>query len=184
MKKKEISGSGRAQDNSSQKNIFDLERFRALIKNAGGPAAVAKRAGMHIGSLNNYLAGTEMKISTAVTLADACGVTLQQFVFGEEKADKERLDLEQKFGLALERPAQFFRFCLLMESCQAYYLKLKTRPTLREALSWVSVVYCTLQDKSNSYSDSLIGASFADPEAAKRDPWDQLNKDDKKNGHL
>ena len=131
---------------------------------------------MHRGTLNNYLTGREMQISTAVTLAQACGVSLQYFVFGKEggsPATQQNYGLEAEFGSLLERPAQFFHFCLLMESCQAFYLKLKVRPTLGEALSWVASVYA--KSITDPDKDSLVGPSFADPEAEKHNPWDHLD---------
>lgn len=58
------------------------ERLREAVRAAGGNQAVAARAGMHVGSLNNYLRGRDMKASAMVALADACAVGLEWLATG------------------------------------------------------------------------------------------------------
>lgn len=59
-------------------------RLRDAVRAAGGAATVAKRAGLSPSSLSHYLNGREMKIGTAVALADACGVTLTWLATGAQ----------------------------------------------------------------------------------------------------
>ena len=53
-----------------------IERFRAAIRLAGGNQAVASRAGIPKGTINNLLRGTDVRISAAYAIAAACGVSL------------------------------------------------------------------------------------------------------------
>ncbi|ACI51289.1 putative phage repressor [Gluconacetobacter diazotrophicus PA1 5] len=50
----------------------------------GGNLKVAAASGVPLGSLNNYLAGREMKASTAFRIARACGVSLEWLVTGAD----------------------------------------------------------------------------------------------------
>ena len=58
------------------------ERFREVFRSAGGNTAVARRAGVAKGTLNNLLAGTDVGLSRAFALAQACGVSLDWLVTG------------------------------------------------------------------------------------------------------
>ena len=58
------------------------ERLRTAVETAGRNKAVATRAGIHVGTLNNYLAGREMRADNLVALADACGVTVEWLATG------------------------------------------------------------------------------------------------------
>lgn len=58
------------------------ERLRQAVRESGGNTAVAKRAGMHIGTLNNYLGGRDMKAEALVSLASATGVRLEWLARG------------------------------------------------------------------------------------------------------
>jgi phage repressor protein C with HTH and peptisase S24 domain len=57
-------------------------RLREAVKAAGGNAAVAARAAMHVGTLNRYLAGRDMKAQNLVALAAATGVRLEWLALG------------------------------------------------------------------------------------------------------
>lgn len=57
-------------------------RLRQAVKAAGGNKAVARRAGMPVGTLNNYLTGRDMKAAALVALADVCHVTVDWLATG------------------------------------------------------------------------------------------------------
>ena len=57
-------------------------RLQLAVRNAGGRAAVAARARIPLSTLGDYLAGGEMKVSTLLTLAEACGVRLEWLAIG------------------------------------------------------------------------------------------------------
>jgi transcriptional regulator with XRE-family HTH domain len=57
-------------------------RLREAVRLAGGNSAVARTAGMPIGTLAKYLAGRDMKASALVRLAEATGVRLEWLATG------------------------------------------------------------------------------------------------------
>ncbi len=59
------------------------ERLKLAVSEAGGPTAVARHLQMHLGTLNNYLGGRDMKASALVALARGTGVTLEWLATGE-----------------------------------------------------------------------------------------------------
>lgn len=68
-------------DRIGNKNLR-TERLKTAIQNAGGNKAVASRAGLPLGTLNNYVAGGNMKLDAAIQLAIACNVSLEWLAFG------------------------------------------------------------------------------------------------------
>lgn len=66
------------------------ERLRQAVKAAGGNQAVATRAGMHLGTMNRYIGGRDMKAGAMIVLAKACGVTLDWLATGEDGKETER----------------------------------------------------------------------------------------------
>lgn len=155
------------------------ERLKEALRLAGGGAAVAKQIGMPIPTLNNYIAGRDMKASALIALAEACGVSLDWLATGRGRKTVTASSLPEwlgEFAQYLDKPAQFFRFCLLMQACQHYHLALKVRPTLREALSWVAKVYC--DSKVDDRHDSLVAEAFMNSNAIKYNPWDHINDED------
>lgn len=58
-------------------------RLKEAVRHGGGNTIVAKRAGISIGTLNNYIAGRDMKTSFMVALAHACGVNIAWLAAGE-----------------------------------------------------------------------------------------------------
>jgi len=58
------------------------ERLRQAVQATGGTAEAARRAGVPISTLGGYLAGGEMKLSTAAALAAATGVSLDWLASG------------------------------------------------------------------------------------------------------
>lgn len=59
------------------------DRLREAVNLAGGPAAVARRVGMVPQTLNKYLTGTALRLSTAARLAEVCGVRLEWLATGK-----------------------------------------------------------------------------------------------------
>lgn len=59
------------------------ERLRLAVKSAGGNLAVAARAHVPVGTLNNYLAGRDPKVGAFVALAAACSVSLEWLATGQ-----------------------------------------------------------------------------------------------------
>lgn len=68
------------------------ERLRAAVKRAGGNTQVAIRAHMNVGTLNNYIAGREMKASAMIALAKACGVSLDWLAEGAESSARGQVE--------------------------------------------------------------------------------------------
>ena len=62
------------------------ERLRQAVRAAGGNRVVAVRANVPLGTLNNYLAGRDMKASALIALARACNVSLDWLATGQEPA--------------------------------------------------------------------------------------------------
>jgi AcrR family transcriptional regulator len=58
------------------------ERLREAVRAAGGNQAVARRAGIPVGTLNNYLAGRDMKASAMIAVAGACSVSIEWLAAG------------------------------------------------------------------------------------------------------
>ncbi|MCW4589394.1 helix-turn-helix domain-containing protein [Gluconacetobacter entanii] len=59
-----------------------IERLKEAIGRGGGNLEVARNAGVPLSSLNNYVAGREMKASTAIRVARACGVSMEWLITG------------------------------------------------------------------------------------------------------
>lgn len=60
------------------------ERLRAAVQAAGGNSRVAAKAGIPLGTLNNYIAGREMRVGPMIALAAACDVTLAWLATGRD----------------------------------------------------------------------------------------------------
>lgn len=58
------------------------ERLRRAVRASGGNEAVAARAGVPLSTLGTYIAGGEWKLSRALALAAACGVSLDWLATG------------------------------------------------------------------------------------------------------
>ena len=80
------------------REIIDrAERLKEALRDAGGAAAVARKIGMPMPTLNNYIAGRDMKASAVVALADGCGVSVEWLATGRGDIAPGR----QSEGLAL-----------------------------------------------------------------------------------
>lgn len=74
-------------------------RLREAIKNGGGYTAVLERVDIAPASLNRYLKGHEMKVSTAIELAAACNVSPQWLLFGDENKEIREGSHSEVLGL-------------------------------------------------------------------------------------
>lgn len=59
-----------------------VERLRRAVEHAGGRVAAARKAGVPLGSLNNWLKGRDPKRAALVALADGCQVSLEWLASG------------------------------------------------------------------------------------------------------
>ena len=59
-------------------------RLREALRKGGGNKVVSERSGVPLANLQTYLKGREMRIDTAIALAEACGVTLDWLATGKE----------------------------------------------------------------------------------------------------
>lgn len=70
--------------NRQQTDVSD--RLREAMERMGGYNALLQTKVVSSNSLNRYLKGFEMKVSTAAELASACGVSPQWLLFGDDRA--------------------------------------------------------------------------------------------------
>lgn len=63
------------------------ERLRLAVERGGGYSKVVASSGVSSSALSNYLNGREMKLSNAIRIAAACGVSPQWLVFGGDSLD-------------------------------------------------------------------------------------------------
>jgi phage repressor protein C with HTH and peptisase S24 domain len=63
--------------------VMRQARLREAVKSAGGNRSVALRAGVPLATLNNHLAGRDMKASTLVALARAANVSIEWLATGD-----------------------------------------------------------------------------------------------------
>ncbi|WP_336718464.1 S24 family peptidase [Asaia bogorensis] len=70
-------------------------RLREAVQKAGGNSQVAMRAQMALGTLNNYIAGRDMKANAMVALASACSVSLDWLARGVGEMGTATVDMSQ-----------------------------------------------------------------------------------------
>lgn len=58
------------------------DRLRQVVERAGGRVATARKSGVPVGTLNNYLAGRDLPRSALVAIADATGVSVEWLATG------------------------------------------------------------------------------------------------------
>ena len=78
-------------------------RLREALRRGGGNKVVSERSGVPLANLQTYLKGREMRIDTAIALAEACGVTLEWLATGKDPAP-------QAPPAAAARPPKLFSF--------------------------------------------------------------------------
>lgn len=95
-------------------------------------------------TLNNYIAGRDMKVSALIALADACGVSLEWLATGHGAMAGGHAPTDeatQVFGPLVSEPANFMALCMLLSSCQEYHHRVKQVPTLAEVFDWIGPLY-------------------------------------------
>lgn len=70
------------------------ERLREAVRKGGGNTKVAALSGIPFGTLNNYLAGREMKAGAMIAIAKACGVSLSWLATGEGEPQSQSPNAE------------------------------------------------------------------------------------------
>jgi DNA-binding phage protein len=127
-----------------------LERLREAVERGGGPSKVARSSGVPLSTLNDYLAGTDIRLSRGARIAAACGVSLDWLVSGQEIVSStqdalNKRELNQKDEILpadlLEFPINFYILETCLRSCRYFYSVIGETPTLRDALRWVANPY-------------------------------------------
>lgn len=72
-----------SENTSNRQETEFAARVRDAVKKGGGYSTVLEKSGFSSNSLNRYLKGHEMKVNTAIQLAEACGVTPRWLLFGD-----------------------------------------------------------------------------------------------------
>jgi len=67
-----------------------IHRIETLIHDTGGQSALARKSGLSLGAIQRYLKGGEPTRGALIRLAEACGVSLQWLVFGNDGEKKLR----------------------------------------------------------------------------------------------
>ena len=109
---------------------------------------VARRAGIPLPTLSNYLQGRDMKAAALVRLAKACEVSIGWLASGEGTPEGAASDSDIPLcapDLA-NKPANFWALFVPLRICQEYHQKMNLRPTLREVLIWISPLYRTARN--------------------------------------
>ena len=127
-------------------------RLKDAVRHAGGNAAVAKRAGISLGTLNNYIAGRDMKTSFMVALADACGVNIAWLAAGRgpmvgelppvgEKAQKSADDAAAAGPVKVFTSIDLVVFLRAMAEARELFRKAGAEPNDRELMQFVFLLY-------------------------------------------
>lgn len=138
--------SGLNTESSNDSGI--VERLKKAVKDAGGPAEIARTTGIPLSTLNDYLKGNEVRFSRMAVLAKACKISLDWLASGTGSMDGtvsvESGQLETLFGGSLFQPANFLQLCYLLAVCQEYYQRrVQMVPTLKEVFEWIGPIYPT-----------------------------------------
>jgi hypothetical protein len=62
-------------------------RLHDAVKAAGGASLVSQKSGVPKSTLHTYVNGQDMKLSNAIALAAACGVTIEWLITGRNPGD-------------------------------------------------------------------------------------------------
>jgi len=121
------------------------DRLKEAVKLGGGSAVVAKRIGMPVPTLNNYLAGRDMKASAMVSLARGCGVSIAWLADGQGDVkgtlSAAKLNFMPGFEGLLNEKINFWAAFVLLRSCQEYHGHIGLKPTVAETLEWMGPPY-------------------------------------------
>jgi Bacteriophage CI repressor helix-turn-helix domain len=117
-------------------------RLRQAVAEAGGNKAAARRAGVPLGTLNNYLAGRDLKVQALIALAEATGVCLEWLATGHGP---------MRPGAVESSPAEeavqpvtaidIDRLTAAIERATELYDKFEKRPTPRRFARILSIIY-------------------------------------------
>jgi transcriptional regulator with XRE-family HTH domain len=139
-----------------------VSRLREAVGKARGPKAVAEKAGMAATTLNNYLAGRDMKVSALVALATACEVSVQWLATGDESGLSPSQTIGAKFpgfsSKILSEKAHFWALFILLRTCQDYHQQMHLVPSLAEVFEWVAPNY----ERARALPDARV--EFKSPE--------------------
>ena len=82
------------------------EKLRLVVHKSGGTKQVAARAGVALSTLGSYLAGGEMKLTTAKLICAACGVSLAWLIGESRSAELDGIDTgsEELIQIPCARP--------------------------------------------------------------------------------
>ena len=120
------------------------ERLRQAIHLGGGNKKVSEATGIGLTNIQNYLKGREMRIDTALALAEACGVTLEWLATGKDPAP-------QAPPAAAARPPKLFSFVdteLLAAAVQGAIGVFEAKGAAIEGRAFGQIV-CLLYDEGN-----------------------------------
>lgn len=135
------------------------DRLREAVRKAGGATNVARQLGMPIQTLNNYLAGRDMKASALVSLALETGVAVEWLATGRGLMHPSNFSSSAFFDSdTLGAPAHFWGLLVTIRSCQEWFQRSGVIPTLQDVLEWIVDPY----SKSRRLPDSPI--EFKPPE--------------------
>ncbi len=138
------------------------DRLRDALKRAGGAATVARQIGMPIATLNNYVAGRDMKASALVRLAQGCEVSIEWLAAGTgpmRPSDQAESQISGFSAELLAAKAHFWALFTLIRSCQEWYQHARIAPTLKEVFDWIGSHYETAQ----RLPDAPVDLKPADP---------------------
>lgn len=118
-----------------------VERLKGAIEMAGGVPAVAKRSGVPFSSIHEYLKGTEMKLSRAAQIAQACDFSLDWLAWGGKSAKPDGESESTLFGEDMMLlPVNFWMLAVGVRMCQEAFSR-ADKPTLQEVVEWLAPNY-------------------------------------------
>lgn len=130
------------EDLSAQEIAARADRLREAVRRCGGPSPVAKKAGMPVPTLNNYLSGRDMKAAALVALARATNVSVGWLAAGIGSATPlEGNGTDPLDADLLEAPAHFWGLHVSIRSAQFYFENMGLVPSLRDVLLWIKEPY-------------------------------------------
>ncbi len=148
------------------------ERLRIAIKRAGGNKVVAQKSGVPIATLGGYIAGRDMKQSSLIALARACGVNVGWLAAGEGPMLGEPVTApvltEQKPEMGpnnpgAAQPLQRGAFATIdvdilarsMQSAQAKFSEAGKTPNPRELAQVTLLLYDVLKDAEKNDDEDI-----------------------------
>ncbi len=119
-----------------------LDRLKIAVRKAGGSTAVARKSGIPLSTLNDYLKGNEVRFSRMATLAKSCDVSLDWLATG---LGDNAAPIKTEIGIfkpeILNAPPHYMGLATLIATAREFHEKVGLRPTLLEVLEWISPHY-------------------------------------------